>query len=512
MKNLPLNEKHLADKLQNVPVPDVDQSWEQMRTLLERDMPAGAAAWSGNRKWWWMGITAVVVMVAAWLTSANNVTNDGLKTNITSEQVAPDGSKANETVSEKSINKDIAAKQPVHDKVVYKQPVPDQLRTKSSAPDISKTGTPVTGQFAANNFTTERSKTNTRTTGKLITNNFTLDLAKTNKPATGKPVTSNLVPDQSMPDQTIPGLSKTADIQLSGEIHSSHEIKTPSINLASAEPPAPANAFTEISIQSTHIAIGGKTDRAFAREVRKKSMKADNRRLSRSSMRGNSGDKEHDITFAAGLTLPHSLPVSGQQTAAYNIAAKNSLVTDYLPAPFFQYHVNDKLFLQTEFQFQSPQHTQRLLLSQNIDTFMSMRYEKTEHLEKLYYFNIPFNVYYSPVRNFYIGGGLQYSSLLGGIATYEDKSSNGPNVVSHNSVTRRFSDDSTAAAFSPSEWRYQLDANYYFNRFSFGLRYNQSMKDYINTQVGPSAVVGRNSSFLLYIRFNIWEERKKTAN
>ena len=116
------------------------------------------------------------------------------------------------------------------------------------------------------------------------------------------------------------------------------------------------------------------------------------------------------------------------------------------------------------------------------------------------------------MRNFYIGGGLQYSSLLGGVATYEDRSTNGQNVMTSNTVTRRFKDDSAAAVFSPSEWRYQFDANYYFNRFSFGLRYNQSMKDYINVQVGPANTVGRNRSFLLYLRFNIWEERKKTAN
>ena len=68
MKNLPLNEKHLADKLQNVPVPDVNQSWEQMRKLLDREQPEPVAgAWSGNRKWWWMGITALIVMIAAWL-------------------------------------------------------------------------------------------------------------------------------------------------------------------------------------------------------------------------------------------------------------------------------------------------------------------------------------------------------------------------------------------------------------------------------------------------------------
>src|SRR5215213_11748601 len=73
MKNLNQTEKQLADKLQNVPVPDVDQGWEQMRKLLENEMPEPVAgAWSGNRKWWWMGITAGLIMLATWLTQQLN--------------------------------------------------------------------------------------------------------------------------------------------------------------------------------------------------------------------------------------------------------------------------------------------------------------------------------------------------------------------------------------------------------------------------------------------------------
>ena len=69
MNNLHSNERHLADKLRNVPAPDVDRSWEQMKKLLDRDMPEGAGAgWGGNRKWWWMGITAGVIMLSVWLT------------------------------------------------------------------------------------------------------------------------------------------------------------------------------------------------------------------------------------------------------------------------------------------------------------------------------------------------------------------------------------------------------------------------------------------------------------
>jgi hypothetical protein len=136
--------------------------------------------------------------------------------------------------------------------------------------------------------------------------------------------------------------------------------------------------------------------------------------------------------------------------------------------------------------------------------------QSSVYLEKLYYFNVPFNVYYSPARNLFIGGGLQYSSLLSGVALYEDRRTIGQ-TQTYSSFARQFKDDSVAAKFAPSEWRYQFDANYYFKRFTLGLRYNQAMRDFINLQVNSTLppTQDRNQSFLLYLRFNIWEERKK---
>jgi hypothetical protein len=611
MKNLPLNEKHLADKLQNVPVPDVDQSWEQMRKLLDREMPEPAAAWSGNRKWWWMGITAAVVMIAAWLTTPFHINEAGSANKEVAGANAPAGNasaeKNNGTVrsnsssnknnsSEKNSNKpdandvnntgsnDVAgadvsnkknngtnADAVSKSKTDFNKTLSAGTNANSAKPetnkdalttnkpsvinpdvpgknDVSKTGnsnkppsvkTAAPGNVPSGNVpsgntlsgksnkgkntgvvtsgavTSSDIASNRRNSREAATGNKTSkgvpDKTSGQKTSTGKP--DGLASKQNTGTQTLNGV--TADGRSTTE--SSNEIEATAINtqLADAEPfTDPGDVFIEMQRQQPSIiAIAGKTDKAFAREVRKKSMKDDNRRLSKASMRGSSRGSDHELTFAAGRALPQSGPVGGQQAAPYNIAAKNSaIITDYIPAPYFQYHLSDRVFLQTEFHFQSPQYTQRLLLGNRVDSFFTRRYESTQHLEKLYYFNIPFNVYYSPVRNVYIGGGLQFSSLIGGVSTYEEKVTDGQTVIRQSSVTSRFKDDSTASAFRPSEWRYQLDANYYFNRFTFGARFNQAMKDFINIQVGPNAAVtqGRNKSFLLFLRYNIWEERKKT--
>src|ERR1700730_11555343 len=67
MNNLQPYEKHVAEKLQQVPVPDKEQGWEQMRKLLDRDLPEGGGGWNGNSKRWWMALTVGVIITGIWL-------------------------------------------------------------------------------------------------------------------------------------------------------------------------------------------------------------------------------------------------------------------------------------------------------------------------------------------------------------------------------------------------------------------------------------------------------------
>jgi hypothetical protein len=573
MKNLHQTEKHLADKLQNVPVPDVDQGWEQMRKLLDNEMPEPVAgAWSGNRKWWWMGITAGIIMLATWLSqqlneeaalannqqaantapaaninvnnqNKNTVTvknnNSTLKTKEEKNTTEQNGH-AEKNVTEKETTSPVSTVDVVdknETKPVDNLVMPDENKAENKTDNSKLTGrkndavkfnqtTVVKKPLGTGSLSPRKQIASILNGGKTTpaSNNPAPDnkIAAGNEVAAGnKAVSVKNNDDNNQTSIKTLGAdeSKVVDQPLQAnsisQSRNGNDIQPSVTNIAlntAADVSGPSVQFNEVTnLQPEQLAVPGKTDRVFAREMRKKSMKADNRRMSRSSMRGGLGGAEKELTFAAGLALPQSFAVSNQQASRYNVNGGSSRITDYLPAPFFQYHINSKLFVQTEFHFQSPQYTQRLLLSRNVDSFFSRRFESNVRLEKLYYFNIPFNVYYSPARNFYVGGGLQYSSLLSGVASYENRTVDGQTLINSSSVTRRFKDDSAAAAFAPSEWRYQFDANYNFSRFSFGLRYNRAMRDFINVSGTNNipAARDRNRSFLLYLRFNIWEERKK---
>ena len=566
MNNLQSNERHLADKLRNVPVPDVDQSWEQMKKLLDRDKPEGAG-WGGNRKWWWMGITAGVIMLSVWLTQQLNEskgeqpvvnnsmgnstpgqgntnatvasTNNNNKTSVkdidqNNTQAANNNSSAsvNNTQSQQPVivqnNPSTTTannnEQPVADKksdqVVTTSPGRSGSVTRPrNIADIiasnTRSGKGTSGRKSADVYAADHLSDVNKTSSvndrnaQFVLNNNKPDLSQNNmSPQQGKAVVTSA--SLSGTDVAITNDPVAADLNSTEEIVTLKYAKDAVVSRAPLT--SPEAVFNMAEAKSAYAyAVYKKTDRESRRQLRQQYMKDDNRKMSRSKLRGNFGEKDHEITFAAGLSVPQSFAVGGQQSSSYNANAKPGRLPDYLPAPFFQYHLNPRLFLQTELHFQSPQYTQRLLLSQQtVGTNPNAFAQNSVYLEKLYYFNVPFNVYYSPARNLFIGGGLQYSSLLSGVASYEEKRTLGT-TQTFNSVTRQFKDDSLAAKFTPSEWRYQFDANYYFKRFTLGLRYNQAMKDFISLQVNSALppTQDRNQAFLLYLRFNIWEERKK---
>lgn len=211
-----------------------------------------------------------------------------------------------------------------------------------------------------------------------------------------------------------------------------------------------------------------------------------------------------DRWFAAGIAPYQNFSIAAQQTYNYNSGAGRSMIADYIPSPYLQLHVTDRIYLLSEFQFNSPQATPSLLLAQNKASIpmSNTNYTENVYLKKLYYFNMPVSFYYSPVKNFYLGSGLQFSSFNSGLAYREQVSSNNTILQSQ---TFKIKDDSLSTKINASEWRYLFDANYYVDRFMFGFRYNQALNNFVNIKVNNTlpASQARNQAFQFYVRYNL---------
>lgn len=222
--------------------------------------------------------------------------------------------------------------------------------------------------------------------------------------------------------------------------------------------------------------------------------------------------------MAFGFSLPLGFPLGDQKPGAYNINAKPNTVSDFIPVPHLQYHINNKVYLQTELQLMNPQFIQPVLLYQDkrqVTATNSVHYNSI-YARKLYYFNIPLGIHYSPFQHFFLGTGLQFSSLLSGVALQEETSTvigSGRSYVVNQRYTK-FKNDTLSRKIDENEFRLMLDANYYWKKFTVGLRYNQAFSNYVSLRVNTSSSLfqDKNKSLQFYLRYNLWENQKKTSS
>jgi hypothetical protein len=239
------------------------------------------------------------------------------------------------------------------------------------------------------------------------------------------------------------------------------------------------------------------------------------------------------ILYAAGLAESQSFPVGSQQQVDYNANLKKSLWSDYIPSPYFQFYPGRKIALQAAIQFNNPQYTGSVDIYRKEGLVLPgglFRLDTLTQVKKLYYFNIPLTIYYSPLRNLYLGAGLQFSNLRNGVGlqnnvihyvpggnlNYNNSTAVGPGGtnIKIDSVTgsRMISLKENGPAYNnlkKADWRVLFEVNYYWKRVSLGLQFQEALEDYLRTPVEGSSGNDRNSSFSIYIRYNLWERRSR---
>jgi hypothetical protein len=220
------------------------------------------------------------------------------------------------------------------------------------------------------------------------------------------------------------------------------------------------------------------------------------------------------ISLAAGLGLNQFFVIGSQQHSDYSSGGTTGSVSDYIPVPFIRSYLNKKLYVQLEAQINTPQYTKQLLAKTEIvsDTGRPGRptTESSVFINKLFYFNIPLSIHYSPFNNFYIGAGLQFSQLTNGVGLFEGKqySSLSPDTLSDSKIAS-IKNDPVYREIKTNEWRLLMDINYQWKNFILGLRYNQSLSNFINVRISSTELTqGRNSSIQLYLRYILWKNKK----
>ncbi|MHA4808221.1 porin family protein [Flavitalea flava] len=221
--------------------------------------------------------------------------------------------------------------------------------------------------------------------------------------------------------------------------------------------------------------------------------------------------------WAAGIGLNHFFTLGQQQHSDYNSGGTSGGLRDYIPVPMVRYYFSKKLFIQLEAQFNTPQYTRKDLLASQppADTISSQqKLQNSVYIKKLFYFNLPLSIHFSPAKNLYLGTGLQFSRLTNGVGLIEDKLLT---VGASDSIkqiqVKSIKGDSVYKKIRTGEFRFLVDISYQYKNLVAGARYNQALTNFIQVRISDAQVTqARNSSLQLYLRYILWDQRNHRGN
>lgn len=131
-------------------------------------------------------------------------------------------------------------------------------------------------------------------------------------------------------------------------------------------------------------------------------------------------------------------------------------------------------------------------------------------LKKTFYHQLPVSFQYQALPNWWIGGGLVWNKFYAAISDMETVKRNNrtqmDSIVFKGLVSVK---KDTGGNFASSYFQATVESQYRWKRFTIGARYAFGLQPYIRfslPNIGPKEE--RNSSFQTFIRFEIWRSRK----
>ena len=190
-------------------------------------------------------------------------------------------------------------------------------------------------------------------------------------------------------------------------------------------------------------------------------------------------------------------------------------MSDFIPAPYFRYFINDRIYLEAAFYFNSPQYTRRQVIDSTSDSSRIVGWQQdlqinAVELQKLYYTEIPLSVHFGLFNNFYVGAGLQWSGLWNGVAkqtvTMHPTNGIGSDTLYSSETIQLKSNKDAYAKIRKSDWRLLFEARYQWNRLTFGIRYQQGLSIYLPVLPDGSSGKDKNASLGIELKYDLWRK------
>lgn len=482
-----------------IPVPSIEGSWSLMRKKLDNQMPSRVGWWRSSR--WFVLAGAIVVVVSAWLAYSHNKTYLRARRPGVSRVNSPRASSLEklrqDAVVDPAVNSGVnpavnsavnhALNPAVNSTVNH---VLNPAVNHSVNPAVSRQGVPV-GNPSGGSQAGQSDQPDQAGAAPANTSMRPLTGASGRRRSRASVRNRSGSRGHSSSAYTPDGVTGKEDLLAYVQLPASFLL------------PYPFQAMTDtvFPVRPHYAAESGKDGSSSHGGASVKGS-------GKASGRGGPG-------MAAGLSISKSFPIASQQAYPYNINAKGNLLSDYIPAPYFQWYLRKNLYLQLAFQINSPQYTAASFKHSSSSSSALDTVNTDVTLKKLYYTDIPLTVHYAPFKHLFIGAGLQLSMYRGGVALQNEQNvqlDSGSAIPQYTNTSEAVKlNDSLQRVFSlrKTDWRILFDIQYNWRRAAIGFRFQEPLTNYLKNIPSGSPGRARNTSLGLYLQYNLWERKRK---
>ncbi len=218
------------------------------------------------------------------------------------------------------------------------------------------------------------------------------------------------------------------------------------------------------------------------------------------------------LYFGAGLGMHQLLPIAGQKSNPYNSLGRKSSLGDYIPSVYLRLYKDKKWFIQSEFRYGAPQYTKEIIFNQKKFDSIGSGIPPTitnSTIKKTFYHQLPLSFNYFVVPGLSIGTGISFNRFQSALVqedVYRGTTQSPDSLVSTELKTQEKADSNFVTTYIQA----LIEAQYKWKRISVGARYSFGLQPYLKFTL-PGGEEGRekNSSLQLFIRYEFWRSGKK---
>lgn len=230
--------------------------------------------------------------------------------------------------------------------------------------------------------------------------------------------------------------------------------------------------------------------------------------------------KRKQVSFAAGIAMNQQIPMSGQKFTPYNAEGRMGSISDYIPSVYLRMYKKDKWFIQSEFRYGAPQYSKAILYNQKIqsDTFNQTTTTSSMQLKKTFYHQLPISFNYFITRDWSLGAGVVWNKFESAVSSqdiirHNNQTGIDSTIVKGRIITTKQLDSMgmkpTDTNFVKSYFQGIFETQYRWKRFSVGIRYAFGLQPYLRFKLpGGVQQQERNNSLNLFLRYELWRSKK----